>query len=262
MFDVHYHMLFGVDDGPKTLEDSLKLAEASIAEGVTHVVCTPHANDTYRFDPQVNRQKLSLLEERLEGRLTLGLGCDFHLTFDNVQDALRDRQKYTINGGQYLLVEFPEYGVTQQSSHTLFQLSAKGIVPIITHPERNLDLQRKPELLEEWVGMGCLVQVTAGSLLGRFGRRANAMSLDLLDKNRVHVIASDAHSVEGRPPSMAPAHEFLQREFGKTVADRLCIEIPAAIFHGKPLPASSVTDEYDAASRPRRGFLSRLFRRD
>lgn len=98
-------MIFGVDDGPKTLEMSLSLAEASIAEGVTHVVCTPHASHAHKFQPEVNQERLAILKERLRGRLSLGLGSDFHLTYDNIEDATRDRATYTINSGRYLLVE-------------------------------------------------------------------------------------------------------------------------------------------------------------
>jgi protein-tyrosine phosphatase len=261
MFDVHYHMLYGVDDGPKTLEDSLQLAEASIADGVTHIVCTPHSNDTYKFDPTANQERLAILSERLAGRLTLGLGCDFHLTFENVQDAMQNRLKYTINGKQYLLVEFPDYGVSQHSSDVLFQLAAKGFVPIITHPERNPDLQRKPERLFEWLRIGCLIQVTAGSLLGRFGKRAHAMSIDLIKKNWVHVVASDAHSVEGRPPAMTPAYRYLESEFGRDVADRLCIEIPKAVYFGKDLPPFPESEGSYSEAQPRRGFFSRIFAR-
>ncbi len=261
MFDVHYHMLFGVDDGPQTLEDSLALAEASIADGVTHVVCTPHSNEEFRFDPVINQERLAAINERLNGRLTLGLGCDFHLTYENVQDALANRSKYTINGNQYLLIEFPDYGVFQHSSDVLFQLAAKGFVPIITHPERNPELQRRPELIVKMLRVGCLVQITAASLLGRFGKRAQAMSIDLVRKNSAHLVASDAHSVDGRPPSMTAARHFLQREFGEDVANRLCIEIPRAIYFGTHLPPLPRSDDDYREDPPRRGFFSRLFNR-
>lgn len=261
MFDVHYHMLFDVDDGPETLEDSLQLAEASIAEGVTHVVCTPHANDVHRFDPAVNQSRIEAIQERLGGRLTLGLGCDFHLTFDNIQDALQHRSKYSINGHQYLLVEFPEFGISQRFSEVLFQLSAAGFSPIITHPERNPELQQKPQLLLEWLRAGCIIQVTAGSLLGRFGNRARATSLNLLKKDWVGLIASDAHSINRRPPAMAQAYALLKNEFGGDVADRLCVDVPKAIFFGDELPPMPVPGGQFGEARSKRGFFSRIFSR-
>jgi protein-tyrosine phosphatase len=261
MFDVHYHMLFGVDDGPKTLEQSLQLAEASIDEGVTHVVCTPHSNDIYKFDPALNQERLAIVRDRLNGRLTLGLGCDFHLTFDNIQDALQNPGKYTINGNQYLLVEFSDSGISQYSSDVLYQLASKGLVPIITHPERNPELQRRPERLHDWLGIGCLVQITAGSLLGRFGKRAHAMSVDLIKKNWVHLVASDAHSIGGRPPALGPAYRYLDKEFGREVADRLCSQIPEAVYFGRDLPPFPESDSLYSEAQPGRGFFSRIFSR-
>lgn len=260
MFDIHYHLLFGVDDGPKTLEESLALAEASIAEGVTHIVCTPHSNDKYRFDPAVNRERLSLIEERLGGRLTLGLGCDFHLSYDNIENLYKDKARFTINGKQYLLVEFPDFGIATNMEATFYEMTMSGVVPIITHPERNPTLQKDPSRMTEWIRLGCLVQVTASSLMGRFGQRAQAMSRDLLKKNWVHIIASDAHGVERRSPSMSKAYAVLQSEYGRQTADRLCIENPKAIFFGEPL--AEQPEPRGVFEEPaRKGFFSRLFGR-
>ena len=259
MFDVHYHMIFGVDDGPKTMEMSLALAEASLAEGVTHVVCTPHSSDAYPFRPEVNKERLELLNDRLGGRLTLGLGCDFHLTYDNIEDAFRNKSKYTINGGRYLLVEFPEFGISQFNSKVLFQFSATGIVPVITHPERNPELLAKPYRIVEWLRGGCLVQVTAGSVCGRFGKRAEAMSFDLIKNNWVHLIASDAHSMDWRPPAMGPANQILRDQFGEETADRLCITNPRAMFFDQPLPNNPEPTGVYYEGSPRRGLFSRIF---
>ena len=260
MFDIHYHLLFGIDDGPKTLDDSLALAQASIAEGVTHIVCTPHSNDKYKFQPEVNRERLEMLRERLDGSLTLGLGCDFHLSYDNIDNLYKDRARFTINGNQYLLVEFPDFGIAANMAATFYQMTASGIVPIITHPERNPTLQKDSHRIAEWIRLGCLVQVTAASLIGRFGQRAQAMSQDLLKKNWAHIIASDAHSVERRSPAMARAYEALQTQYGQQTADRLCIENPRAIFFGEILAEQPEPQGvYDIYKPAKAGFFSRLF---
>ena len=260
MFDIHYHLLFDVDDGPKTLEQSLALAEASIAEGVTHIVCTPHSNDKYAFRPDVNRERMHILNERLNGRLTLGQGCDFHLSYENVEKLYKDRSRFTINGKQYLLVEFPDFGIAANMAATFYTMTASGVVPIITHPERNPTLQKDPHRIAEWIRLGCLVQITAASLVGRFGKRAQAMSRDLLRKNWVHIIASDAHSVERRAPAMAEARETLRKDFGQRTADRLCIENPRAVFFGEMLAEQPEPLGVYATYKPAKlGFLSRLF---
>lgn len=262
MFDIHYHLVYGVDDGPKTLEDSLALAEASVSEGVTHIVATPHANHRYSFDPETIRERIAEIDRHLSGRLVIGSGCDFHMTFDNIEDATAHPGKYCINGGSYLLVEFPDHSISPGMDDAIFRLQKAGLVPIVTHPERNPTLLKSPQRLENWVQSGCLVQVTASSLLGRFGKRAEAMSRMLLDNNCVHFIASDAHSVEGRPPEMAPAFAFLQKNYGRQTADRLCVQNPRAAFLNQALPPQPYPLDFASVqSRPNRGFLSRLFKK-
>lgn len=259
MFDVHYHLIFGVDDGPKTIDDSLALAEASIAEGVTHIVATPHANHKYPFQPEVNLEKLDLLNQRLEGRLTLALGCDFHLAYDNIIDLEEHPGRYTVNGKQYLLVEFADFAIPRSMSDVLFRMRSNGIIPIVTHPERNPVLSADPKRVREWVAGGCLVQVTAASLHGDFGRKARSMARDLVRNNLVHLVASDAHSMQWRPPAMGPAYNLLRNEFDQATADRLCIDNPRAIFFGEELPPQPEIDrEYIPGERQNRGFFARL----
>ena len=172
MIDIHHHLLYGLDDGAKDFETSLKMAEIAIDDGITHVVCTPHANSDYTFRPEENAALLAELQQKIGDRLTLGLGCDFHLSFDNIEDALAHPTKYTVNGKRYLLVEFPDFGIPQNISASFYEMAVAGIVPILTHPERNLTLMQKPEKLAKWLRMDCLVQVTAGSLVGGFGKRS------------------------------------------------------------------------------------------
>ncbi len=262
MFEIHYHLLHGVDDGPRTLDDSLALAEASINEGVTHIVATPHSNHEFTFRPDLNRERLAVLKERLAGRLTLGLGCDFHLSFENLEDLRRDQSKYTINGKQYLLVEFSDSSIPVMTTDILYKLQLMGVIPIITHPERNPILASNLSRLTEWIRGGCLVQVTASSLTGRFGKRAKATSYELLQKNWVHFIASDAHSMEGRPPSLREAHQTLSAEFGKETADRLCIDNPGAVFRGDHLKTQpEPLGIYEEKRALKRGFFKGIFGR-
>jgi protein-tyrosine phosphatase len=262
MVDVHYHLLYGVDDGPKDLKASLALAEASIAEGVTHIVSTPHASYRYEFDPAANQAKLAELNQQLGGRVTLGLGCDFQLSRDNISDAFEQPAKYTINGSRYLLVEFPDVAIPPNISEVLYEFTVRGIVPIITHPERNFTIAAKPEMMKPWIRGGCLVQITAASLVGKFDSRAQSISHYLLKKQWVHLIASDAHHIVRRPPMMKPAYEALKKAYGVETAERLCLLNPRAIFDGQPLPRQPEPLDLDENKRPRRrGIFARLFKR-
>lgn len=261
MFDIHYHLLFDVDDGPRTIEESLALAEASLSEGVTHIVATPHANDRFPFRPEVNRQRLAMLNERLAARLTLGLGCDFHLSYENIDDLRANHTKYTINGTRYLLVEFPDFGIPINISDIFYEMMLAGIVPIITHPERNPTILANPHRLAEWIRGGCLVQVTAGSLLGRFGRKPERMTRELIRKNWVHFISSDAHSVKWRFPAMRGAYDLLKSCFDQATADRLCVANPRAVFLGEELPGQpEPSDLFEEDKLLKPGFLRRLLK--
>lgn len=256
MIDIHHHLLFGLDDGAKDIETSVAMAEMAAADGITHIVCTPHANAHYQFDPAVNEQKLEQLRARLDGRLTLALGCDFHLSFENIDDALKHPHKYTINQKNYLLVEFADLSIPQQMTQVFHQFLASGVQPIITHPERNLTIQKTPHRLDEWIAGGCLVQVTASSLTGRFGRFAQSFASKLLQQNKVHFLATDAHNLESRPPRMKEAFDLIAKQYGSEAAERLCVTNPKAAFFGEEFPLQPAVDDRPLSRKP--GFWSRL----
>lgn len=250
MIDIHHHLLFGLDDGAKDIETSVAMAEAAVADDITHVVCTPHANAHYRFDPVVNQQKLEQLRARLDGALTLALGCDFHLSFENIDDALKNPRKYTINQKNYLLVEFADLSIPQQMTQVFHQFLSSGVQPIITHPERNLTIQKTPHRLDEWIAGGCLVQVTASSLTGRFGRSAQSFAERLLQQNKVHFLATDAHDLQSRPPRMREAFDLVAKQYSPETAERLCVANPKAAFFGEEFPAQPAVDDRPLSRKP------------
>ncbi len=261
MIDIHHHLLFGVDDGPKDLDSSVAQAEVAVADGITHIVCTPHANDVFAFNPETNQERLAAIRERASDKLTLGLGCDFHLSCENIEDALEHPHKFTINQGSYLLVEFAEYMIPQNIGDTFYEFTVKGLRPIITHPERNPLLQREHQRMAEWMRTGCLVQITAASLSGRFGKQAQALAWELIGKNWVHFIATDAHNIEGRRPCLSVAHEAVAARCGPATADRLCIENPRAAFEDRKLPPQPEPEGVYTYQHqpPRVGLFSRIF---
>jgi protein-tyrosine phosphatase len=263
MIDIHHHLLFGLDDGSKDIETSVAMAEMAASDGITHIVCTPHANSWYLFDPAANQQKLEQLRARLDDKITLGLGCDFHLSFENIDDAMNNPTKYTINQKKYLLVEFAELAIPRQMNEVFYQFLVAGIQPIITHPERNLTIQKTPQRLDDWVHGGCLVQVTAGSLTGRFGRTASSFSHKLLDEDKVHFLATDAHNLQSRPPRMKEAFDLVAKHYGTETAERLCITNPRAVFFGDDLPPRQASVDEQAAhpATGKQSLWSRLLKR-
>ncbi len=267
MIDIHHHLLPGLDDGSPNLEMSVKMVEMAARDGITHIVCTPHANDRYAYDRAKNEALLDELRQRVGGKVTLGLGCDFHMSYDNIQDALDHPDRYSINGKRYLLIEFPETAIAESTNDSLYELAVSKQQPIITHPERNVVLQRHPERLAEWIRDGALVQVTAASFTGRFGRTAQATAEKYLKKNWVNFIATDAHNLESRKPIMSEAFEVLKKNYGQSTAERLCITNPRAVFEGRELPdqpeASDLYTHYEEEQqvpygRRKVGFFRRM----
>jgi protein-tyrosine phosphatase len=245
MVDIHHHLLPGLDDGSNSFETSVEMATLAVADGITHVVCSPHANSNYAFDPAVNAAKTEELRARLFDRkipLTLGSGCDFHLSFDNVSQAREDPARFSINGLGYLLVEVPDYGIPPALTETFYELQLAGLTPILTHPERNQTLQKDPDRLKDWLRGGVLIQVTADSLTGHKGKHAQRMAHDLLEKRWVHFLASDAHNTTSRPPRMRDAHNLVASQYGASYAHALCLTNPLAAFLGK---------QFEVAEEPR-----------
>lgn len=204
--------------------------------GTTDLAATPHGDATYRFDPDLAAERVADLREASGGVPRLHSGCDFHLHYENIQDALAHPARYTINRKSYLLVEFSDLVVFGNSGEILELLAGAGMRPIVTHPERNHLLQQRLGLLEEWVGLGCALQITAQSLTGDFGRGPRETSAELIQRGLVHFVASDAHDCLHRPPRLDLAFEHVSRRWGARTAERLFLHNPAAALAGDPLP--------------------------
>ena len=224
------------------------------ADGITHLVATPHSNYRYPFDPVVNRGKRDELQQQIGDSLTLLLGCDFHLSYENLEAVRLDPARFTINGKQFLLVEFADTNIPPNMDQIFFELIGHRLAPIITHPERNPLLSRDLEQIRKWIDAGCLVQVTAASFLGRFGKRAHESALQMLRRQMVHFIASDAHDTQSRPPLLSEARQTIAAEQGEEVAAALSETNPRAVIEGRPLPW---LPEPQPAAPPRRWFSLR-----
>jgi len=235
LIDIHSHVLFGLDDGARTLEDSLAMVHMAAKHGTTDLVATPHANLEYRFEPERIAERMAQVREAAGNALRLYTGCDFHLSYENIQDAIDHPRKYTINQQSYLLVEFSELLIFKNTEEIFARLRDAGMTPVITHPERNGLLRQRAETIAQWVEQGARVQLTAQSLTGRFGRDAKDFSRELLHQKLVHVVASDGHDCERRPPVMDQARTWLRMEYGEALAELLCVTNPGAALHGREM---------------------------
>jgi len=236
MVDIHCHLLYGLDDGPDNFETTRAMAESAIADGITHIIATPHSDPTYPFVPELIRQRREEIQKEFQGRLTIATGCDFHLSFENLQDIPKDPAKYSLNQKNYLLVEFADFAVPASADQTLHELQLLGLTPIITHPERNPLIRTQPERLFRWLRQGCFAQVTAQSLLGKFGRPAFDAAREWLAAGAVHFFASDAHNTTTRPLKLREAHDEVAKLHSEETARALFVENPMAVFEGRPIP--------------------------
>jgi protein-tyrosine phosphatase len=235
MVDIHCHILPGIDDGSKSWEMTAEMCRVAVADGIKHIVATPHANDRYAYDRIRYTEMLAELHDAARGELAFTLGCDFHFSYDNIQDALEHPHRYTIGETQYILIEFSDYGIPPSVQQGVFALRSHGMVPIITHPERNQFLSKKPELVLDMVRQGCLVQVTANAVTGAWGKPSQKVIEWLLKRDAVHVIASDAHDPIRRRPTLSEASKAIAELVGQETAEILVQRNPAAIVEGRNL---------------------------
>jgi protein-tyrosine phosphatase len=236
MIDIHCHILPNVDDGPKSWDVSQEMCRMAAEDGIEHIVATPHANERYKYDRQQLASDLEHLKSLVGPVPRLSLGCDFHLSYENVQDVLITPERYTIEGTHYLLVEPSNYSIPSQINEYFTRMADVGITPIITHPERNPILQDAQDRILQWVDQGCAVQVTASALTGMWGQKAERVAGWLFERNAVHILSTDAHDTKRRTPSLSVARDKVAKLYGQEVAKALVDDNPRAVISDQPLP--------------------------
>lgn len=233
--DIHSHIVPGVDDGSFSVEESLDMLRIAAAAGTSDIVATPHANPHYSHDRRAAQALLDELHAGAGGVIRLHLGCDCHFSHDNIEAVLADPAGFTVNGGPWLLIEFPDFNIPAVTEEVFENLRAAGLHLIVTHPERNALLRQSPQRLRAWVEGGAYLQVTAQSLTGGFGGAARGFAFELMRNGLVHFVASDAHDPVGRPPRLDEAFRALCSRFGEPYARLLVEEFPRAVIEARPL---------------------------
>lgn len=238
MIDLHVHILPGVDDGAANIETSVMMAQMAAADGIDIVVATPHVLKG-AFDN--NREDIRLQVDDLQGRLVqqgvklqVRPGAEYYLEVD-LPELMAKGELLTLNDSGYLLVELPATLVPEHTGQVLYELQLQGAMPVIAHPERNAGFMRCPQLLQDLIDRGVLAQVTAASVTGVFGRTVRQTALSFIEKGLVQVLASDAHSLNGRAPVLARAADEVSRYWGRDVAQALVKDNPLSILEGSPL---------------------------
>ena len=236
MFDIHSHILPEVDDGAKSWDIALAMCRMAQADGIRHMVATPHSNERYPYDRPAHEARLAELRTRFGSGMEFSLGCDFHMSYENLQDLHLHPRRYSIGGDRYILVELSNYSIPTPVEEAMLKLGDLDLTPVLTHPERNPILQENLGRVLGWADRGCVVQITASALTGRWGERPQHAAVLLLHHRAVHVISTDAHDIERRPPVLSTTRNVVAELLGDEIARNLVLHDPEAIVRGRPLP--------------------------
>lgn len=236
MIDLHSHLLFGVDDGAQTLEESLALARHAVADGIRVSVLTPHVhpgryeNSRKSLLPHVGAFHSALDAAAIP--LQVRLGAEVRIGLESLELLADDDVPFLgeVGGYRVMLLEFPHQTIPVGSQQFVERLLQWKIRPLIAHPERNKAIMAQPERLLPFLELGCWLQVTAGSIVGRFGDASRAVALQLLKNGWVHVIATDAHNLRHRPPDLREGVDAAAAIIGEAAAWRMVTERPAEIL--------------------------------
>jgi protein-tyrosine phosphatase len=259
LIDLHSHLLPGVDDGAKDLAMSLAMARVAAADGITTIACTPHllAGVYNNNGPAIRRAVAQLAESiaKADIPITLVTGADVHITPD-LDVQLRDGRALTLNNSRYLLLEPPHHVLPPRLEDLIFGLQAGGYVPILTHPERLSWVEGHYDLIRRLVSSSVLMQITAGSVMGRFGRGPRYWAERMLDEGLCHLLATDAHNTEQRAPRMAEARDLVAQRLGDDEAINLVLRRPQGILNNlspadlPPLPQRKPWQQQSTAEAP------------
>ncbi|MGH6702542.1 MAG: tyrosine-protein phosphatase [Bradyrhizobium sp.] len=236
MIDLHCHLLPGIDDGAKDIDASLAMARMASTDGITVTACTPHIlpgvydNSGPAIRTALERLRDALAQAGIE--LQLVSGADVHVAPDLIA-RLRDGRALTLNDTRYFLLEPPHHVLPPRLEDHIFGLQAAGYVPILTHPERLTWLDSHYGLIKRLVYNNVLMQLTAGSVMGRFGRRPRYWADRMLDDGLCHLMASDAHNAKQRAPRLSDAREVIARRLGDAQAAMLFVTRPQAILNNE-----------------------------
>ena len=262
--DIHCHVLPDVDDGPRTMEASLEMLKVAAGDGISTIVATPHRLDgVYDCSHEMVQRRLAELRRAAsEAGIPIELlpGADVHLHEDLVELVRRDPSLTLCGQGKYLMLEMPADSIPFEMPQMVFRLLVLGVVPIISHPERNARVRERPQQLLNLVRQGALVQVTAASLLGECGRRVRECTRRLLQHGAVHFIATDAHDAEVRAPLLAEAVRVCEEWVGTDETLKLVVDNPRAAVTGETIDPG-VPRSFGFGSRRANGTFAGLTRR-
>lgn len=235
MIDVHSHIIPGIDDGARTMEMALEMATQTVEAGVTHLICTPHIHwGTFDNDQEIIEAGFNSLQQAVEENgIPLSLSWAGEVRVNEMVPVWFRQSKLPFlgnhGGKQVLLLEMPHSNMPAGLDQLFRWLHNEGVQPLIPHPERNRDIWKRPEKIQWLRNQGCLLQVTAGAFIGRFGEHVEKIAFDMLKDNQIDMIASDMHDTKRRPNDMGAAYQVVCERASADTADKLFRVTPGTI---------------------------------
>lgn len=248
MYDVHCHILPAFDDGASNLEVALKMARIAVADGITHLCCTPHIypgvfdNNTQNITEAVEAFRIHLKDNDIA--LTLGIGADIQHVAEMVP-RLNDGTMPTINDSKYVLFEPPHHIAPPHFETSVYEVLAAGYTPLITHPERLSWIETHYDKFRNVASRGAWMQLTAGSLAGHFGKRVQYWAQRMLDEGFVYLLATDAHNTSRRAPRLSEGYEVALNYVDEEEAMALVYDRPKAVWENQPVQSVTLPPGYD-----------------
>lgn len=248
MFDLHSHVLPEIDDGAVDIGASVAIARAAAADGVRLMAATPHVRDDYPTTCEAMETSLSLLKKQLSKEgvgLELASGGELDIEFMR-RLSVEELRRFGLAGNpEVLLLEFPYYGWPRSLDSIVLSLRRKGFSTILSHPERNAQVQSRPRQLDAAIAAGAILQITCQSLTGGAGRQAQQTAQRLIYAGSPCLLATDVHSPDGNRSPLSAARDFLHDD---ALAEWLTVRVPAAIVFGSPLPQRPAAQSQDRRS--------------
>lgn len=259
MIDIHCHILPNVDDGSESLEESIEMAKIAESEGITRIVNTSHCHFDFKYKKgnelklELEKFNQALKEENIN--IEVLLGNELYYTSDLIE-RFDELDFFSMNNSKYILMEFSPINFPKNIEDVIYEIKIRGYIPIIAHAERYKQVQEDVNIVLDCIKEGALIQVNASSILGKNGEKAEDTSKKLLDNNMVHFVATDAHSSNRRRPLIKDSYNYILKNYGKEVAEKLFIENPTAVIENRDISILNPT-KYEE----KRSFLKRLFRK-
>ena len=260
MIDIHSHIMPDIDDGARSMEEAIEMAEIAARDGIEQMVSTPHMFNglSHNPDPSEIFERVNMLQIAVGNTLIILPGNEVHISHEIAEQAKTNRVA-RINNRNYMLVEFPQLTVPIGADELFYKLQLQSIYPILVHPERNAQIQSRPAIVANFVERGVLVQVTAMSVTGEFGTIARNTAATLLRHNCVHFLATDAHRADRRPPILSKGRDAAAHLVGTEMARRLVYDNPLAVVNGDLVHAESPIP-FGARRHEKPSFFSRFFK--